>query len=43
VRGVYNHGWIIGDDKAISVGVQSQIDQLLEITRVAKSKTGSRS
>ena len=43
VRGVYNHGWIIGDDKAISVGVQSQIDLLLEITRVAKSKTGSRS
>ena len=43
MRGVYNHGWIIGDDKAISVGVQSQIDQLLEITRVAKSKTGSRS
>ena len=22
VRGVYNHGWIIGDAKAISVGVQ---------------------
>ncbi len=43
MRGVYNHGWIIGDDKAISVGVQSQIDELLEITRVAKSKTGSRS
>jgi len=25
------------------VGVQSQIDELLEITRVSKSKTGSRS
>jgi hypothetical protein len=35
VRGVYNHGWIVGDDSAISVAVQSQIDQLLEITRVA--------
>ena len=33
VRGVYNHGWIIGDDKAISVGVQSRIDLLLEITQ----------
>jgi hypothetical protein len=34
VRGVYNHGWIVGDDKAISVGVQSQIDALLEISPV---------
>jgi putative cell wall-binding protein len=33
VRGVYNHGWIVGDDKSISVGVQAQIDSLLEITR----------
>jgi hypothetical protein len=36
VRGVYNHGWIVGDDKAISVGVQSRIDLLLEITRVTR-------
>ena len=43
VRGVYNHGWIVGDDKAISVGVQSQIDLLLEITHVTKSQTGSQS
>jgi hypothetical protein len=34
VRGVYNHGWIVGDAKAISVGVQARIDLLLEITRV---------
>jgi hypothetical protein len=34
VRGVYNHGWIVGDDQAISVGVQSQIDALLEISQV---------
>ncbi|MEA2227635.1 MAG: hypothetical protein QOF04_1265, partial [Solirubrobacteraceae bacterium] len=34
VRGVYNHGWIVGDDKAISVAVQSQIDSLLEISPV---------
>jgi ell wall binding domain 2 (CWB2) len=38
VRGVYNHGWIVGDDKAISVGVQSRIDLLLEITRVTRRK-----
>ena len=34
VRGVYNHGWIIGDDAAISIDVQSRIDSLLEIQPV---------
>jgi hypothetical protein len=34
VRGVYNHGWIVGDGKAISAGVQARIDLLLEIRRV---------
>ncbi len=34
VRGVYNHGWIIGDAKAIDIGVQAQIDDLLEISPV---------
>jgi hypothetical protein len=34
VRGVYNHGWIVGDESAISVPVQSQIDALLEIVPV---------
>jgi putative cell wall-binding protein len=34
VRGVYNHGWIIGDETAISIAAQSQIDSLLEITPV---------
>jgi len=34
VRGVYNHGWIIGDENAFSVTVQSQIDGLLEIVPV---------
>ena len=34
VRGVYNHGWIIGDENAFSVTVQSQIDALLEIVPV---------
>jgi hypothetical protein len=43
VRGVYNHGWIVGDDKAISVGVQSRIDLLLEIRQVSRTKQGSQS
>jgi hypothetical protein len=34
VRGVYNHGWIVGDQGAISVPVQSRIDALLEIVPV---------
>jgi putative cell wall-binding protein len=44
VRGVYNHGWIVGDDKSISVGVQARIDSLLEITREnRRAPSGSRS
>ena len=27
---VYNHGWMIGDPSAISVGVQAEVDSLLE-------------
>jgi hypothetical protein len=45
VRGVYNHGWIVGDEGAISVPVQSQIDALLEIVPVnerASAQTSSR-
>lgn len=34
VRGVYNHGWLVGDDTAISVDVQARIDALLEIAPV---------
>jgi hypothetical protein len=34
VRGVYNHGWLIGDESAISVDVQARIDSLLEIQAV---------
>jgi hypothetical protein len=34
VRGYYNHGWIIGDERALSVPVQSAIDALLEIVPV---------
>jgi hypothetical protein len=28
---VYNHGWVIGDQGAISVAVQAQMDYRLEV------------
>jgi hypothetical protein len=34
VRGVYNHGWVLGDEAAISADVQARIDTLLEIQPV---------
>jgi hypothetical protein len=34
VRGVYNHGWLLGDETAISADVQARIDTLLEIQPV---------
>lgn len=43
VRGVYNHAWIVGDEQAVSVDTQSQIDALLEIVpvneRASRTKT----
>jgi hypothetical protein len=38
VRGVYNHGWIIGDDRAISVPTQARIDSLLEIKKAQNNQ-----
>ena len=38
VRGVYNHGWIMGDEAAISADVQARIDTLLEIQPVNKQE-----
>jgi hypothetical protein len=38
VRGVYNHGWLIGDETAISLPVQSRIDRLLEIAPIDTSQ-----
>jgi hypothetical protein len=32
VRGVYNHGWLVGDETAISLTTQAELDSLLEIT-----------
>jgi hypothetical protein len=31
VREVYNHGWLIGDESAISARVQAEIDAILEV------------
>ena len=36
VRGVYNHGWLIGDESAVSIDVQARIDALLEIQAVKR-------
>jgi hypothetical protein len=38
VRGVYNHGWLLGDEDAISGPVQARIDSLLEIQPVDRSE-----
>jgi ell wall binding domain 2 (CWB2) len=43
VRGVYNHGWLIGDDRAISVATQARIDSLLEIKKAQTSQEQSTS
>ncbi len=32
VRSVYNHGWLIGDEQAISAVTQAELDTLLETT-----------
>jgi hypothetical protein len=32
VRGVYNHGWLIGDEQAVSAVSQAEIDSILEIS-----------
>ncbi len=37
VRGVYNHGWLMGDEQAISIPVQARLDSLLEIQPVDHS------
>jgi putative cell wall-binding protein len=41
VRGVYNHGWIVGDDRTISVATQARIDSLLEIKKAQTSQDQS--
>ncbi len=39
-RAVYNHIWLIGDETAISVGFQAQVDDLAEAAKI-RSGTGS--
>ena len=38
MRGVYNHGWLMGDEQAISLDVQARIDTLLEIQAVDEER-----
>ena len=33
-RAVFNHVWVIGDQEAISVGFQSQVDDLVEVVEI---------
>ena len=40
VRGVYNHGWVIGDEAALPVVTQARIDALLEIVPETSSPAG---
>ena len=42
VRGVYNHGWLAGDDGAISPALQAEIDGLLEIQPVQRDQQPTR-
>ena len=42
VRGVYNHGWLIGDESAISALAQAELDTVLEIAP-RQSSTGEQS
>jgi hypothetical protein len=37
VRGAYNHGWLIGDEGAISSVIQAELDSMLEIRPQAQS------
>ena len=37
-RAVYNHVWVIGDQDAISVGFQSQVDDLAEVVQIRSGR-----
>lgn len=41
-RAVYNHAWLIGNADAISVDVQAQVDELLELAQVESGRGGAR-
>jgi hypothetical protein len=38
VHGSYNHGWLIGDERAISAAAQAEIDAMLEIAHRSGSE-----
>ncbi len=38
VHGVYNHGWVIGDEAAISAVIQARLDAMLEISSRAAAE-----
>jgi hypothetical protein len=39
VHGVYNHGWLIGDEQAMTSTVQAELDALLEISPRGTTET----
>jgi hypothetical protein len=41
VRAIYNHGWIIGDEQAISGTTQAEIDAILEVAPRTSATTPS--
>jgi hypothetical protein len=41
VRGVYNHGWLIGDGEAIAPTVQAELDTMLEISPQSSANSAS--
>lgn len=43
VRGVYNHGWLVGDERAITPVTQSELDSLLEISPTRQAGEASAS
>ena len=38
-RAFYNHAWLIGNDDALSVGFQAEVDDLLELVRIQPPAT----
>jgi hypothetical protein len=38
---VYNHGWVIGDQSAVSVGVQAEMDYRLEVVPQSSAASSS--
>jgi ell wall binding domain 2 (CWB2) len=40
-RAFYNHVWVIGDEAAVSVALQAQVDELAELAKVKSGAGGS--